>query len=177
MPFIFKWAATQGGLKKRKQIWLYGERGWIFLGSVKIFRGLSRCYRNYITISYIILNNKKDLQVKFFLKKIIWIGYKLCTYCPSLSTYEISRSKVEDLEKSHNLNIIKVITAAFYFISLALPPSTHTVGAQSITRFLKKIVFLPQHISGHRHDRELWFFCLIDLDHGYHVGLKKCKKL
>jgi hypothetical protein len=33
-----------------------------------------------------------------------------------------------------------------------------TVGAQSITRFLKKIVFLPQHISGHRHDRELWFF-------------------
>jgi NADH-ubiquinone oxidoreductase chain 5 len=27
MPFIFRWAATQGGLKKRKQIWLYGERG------------------------------------------------------------------------------------------------------------------------------------------------------
>jgi hypothetical protein len=52
-----------------------------------------------------------------------------------------------------------------------------TVGAQSITRFLKKIVFLPQHISGHRHDRELWFFCLIDLNHGYHVDLKKCKKI
>ncbi len=53
-----------------------------------------------------------------------------------------------------------------------------TVGAQSINRFKKNNVFLPQHISGHRHDRELWFFfCLKDLDHGYHLNLKKCKKV
>jgi hypothetical protein len=34
----------------------------------------------------------------------------------------------------------------------------NTVGAQSITRFLKKNVFLLRYISGHRQDRELWFF-------------------
>ncbi len=34
----------------------------------------------------------------------------------------------------------------------------YTVGAKSITRFLKKYVLLRQNISGHRHGRELWFF-------------------
>jgi hypothetical protein len=62
MPFIFRWAATQGGLKKRKQIWLYGERGWIFLGGVKIFRGLSRYYRNYVL----------RLSLRNFLKSLIF---------------------------------------------------------------------------------------------------------
>jgi hypothetical protein len=48
----------------------------------------------------------------------------------------------------------KALYQKHFFIKIVHP----TVGAQSITRFLKKIVFLPQHISGHRHDRELWFF-------------------
>jgi hypothetical protein len=53
----------------------------------------------------------------------------------------------------------------------------NTVGAQSINRFFKKNIFLQWYISGHRQDRELWFFfCLGDLDHGYHVDLKKCNK-
>jgi hypothetical protein len=34
----------------------------------------------------------------------------------------------------------------------------HTVGAKSITRFLKKYVLLRLNISGHRHGRELCFF-------------------
>jgi hypothetical protein len=34
----------------------------------------------------------------------------------------------------------------------------YTVGAQSITRFLKKDVFLLRYISGHRQDRELCLF-------------------
>jgi hypothetical protein len=54
---------------------------------------------------------------------------------------------------------------------------THTVGAKSITHLFKKCILLQQNISGLKHDRELWFYCLIGLWQVYYIEMEKCKNI
>ncbi len=56
---------------------------------------------------------------------------------------------------SHTSGRVSTLHVAVYLLALG---HVSTVDAQSITRFLKKNVFLPRYISGHRQDRELCFF-------------------
>ncbi len=52
-----------------------------------------------------------------------------------------------------------------------------TVGVQSITRFLKKNVFCRNLFQDTGMIESSDFVCLKDLHHGYHLDLKKFKKV
>jgi hypothetical protein len=74
-----------------------------------------------------------------------------------------------------------IITLYLQSNQILLPMAKHmyiyiyTVGAKSITRFSKKYVLLRQNISGHRHDRDLWFFCLTGICHRNRIEVKNLK--